>query len=113
MKGKLRDENGNVVCERCALADGFFSRIRGLLGRDTLAAGEGLLLTPENSIHTWFMRFPIDVVFLDRELRVLAVRPDVRPWGAAARRGAHAALELAAGEAARQGLEEGDELRLE
>jgi uncharacterized membrane protein (UPF0127 family) len=87
--------------------------MKGLLGRSALPSGEGLLIRPTSGVHTAFMRFPIDVVFLDRELRVLAVRPDVRPWHAAARRGAHAALELPAGEAARQDLEEGDELRLE
>jgi uncharacterized membrane protein (UPF0127 family) len=87
--------------------------MRGLLGRRGLPEGEGILLRPASSVHTAFMRFPIDVVFLDRDLRVLSVRADVRPWRAVTRRGAHAALELAAGEAARQGIGEGDELRLE
>jgi uncharacterized membrane protein (UPF0127 family) len=86
--------------------------MRGLLGRDGLAQGEGLLLKPCGSVHTFFMGFPIDVVFLDRELSVVAVRPEVRPWRTAGARGAKAALELAAGEAARLGIASGMQLRL-
>jgi uncharacterized membrane protein (UPF0127 family) len=58
------------------------------------------------------MRFPIDVVFLDRDLTVVGVEPELAPWRAAGRRGAKAALELAAGEAARRGLGIGDRLAL-
>ena len=86
--------------------------MRGLLGRDGLAEGEGLLLEPCGSVHTLFMRFPIDVVFLDRELSVVAVRQEVRPWRTAGARGAKVALELATGEAARLGIRPGMQLRL-
>jgi uncharacterized membrane protein (UPF0127 family) len=102
----------HVVCERCTVADRPHTRMRGLLGRVELPAGEGLLLRPAPSVHTWFMRFPIDAVFLDGRLRVLAVSSDLRPWRLAARRGARAVLELAAGEARRRGLREGVALRL-
>jgi uncharacterized protein len=78
-----------------------------------LPAGEGLLLKPCGSVHMLFMRFPIDVVFLDRELSVVGVAPDLRPWRMAGRRGAKAALELPAGEAARRRLTSCDRLRLE
>jgi uncharacterized membrane protein (UPF0127 family) len=88
------------------------ARTRGLLGRRSLEPGEGLLLRPAGSVHTMFMRFPIDVVFLDEELRVLAVAEAVRPWRVKARRGARAVLELGAGEAARQGITEGERLRI-
>jgi uncharacterized membrane protein (UPF0127 family) len=100
------------VAETCALADGFLSRLRGLLGRSALEPGEGLLLTPSSSVHTFFMRFPIDVVFLDRSLRVVGVSPDLRPWRLAGRRGARQILELAAGEAQARGLVAGDRLQL-
>lgn len=113
MEAKLRDEDGNVVCERCTLARNPYSRMRGLLGRRGLAQGEGLLLQPAGSIHTFFMRFPIDAVFLDREQRVVSISSDVRPWRTAAARKSRAVLELAAGEAARVGLEPGLLLRLE
>ena len=68
------------------------------------------MIKPASSVHTWFMRFPIDVVFLDRQLTVLKVRTHMRPWRAASRFGAKSALELAAGECDRLGLEVGDRL---
>jgi uncharacterized protein len=113
MQGKLRNENGTIVCERCTLAASPFMRMRGLLGRRGLAEGEGLLLRPAGSIHTLFMRFPIDVVFLDADRRVLKVAAGVRPWRAAAAKRSREVLELAAGEAARVGLAAGDVLQLE
>jgi hypothetical protein len=104
--------DGEVLLERCWMADRPWSRMRGLLGRDGLEQGEGLLLKPCGSVHTLFMRFPIDVVFLDRELFVVAVRPEVRPWRTAGARGAKVALELAAGEAARLRIAPGMRLLL-
>ena len=103
---------GGVVCERCSLARTALNRLRGLLGRSELPPGEGILLRPAGSIHTAFMRFPIDVVFLDRDLHVLAIEPDVPAWRSRGRRGATAVLELAAGECARRGLAVGDRLLL-
>ncbi|MDQ1727529.1 MAG: uncharacterized protein QOK14_1574 [Frankiaceae bacterium] len=108
----ITDAEGRVICERCLVADRPHTRLRGLLGRRELAHDEGLLLRPAPSIHTWFMRFPIDAVFLDAHLRVLGVSPDVAPWRVTARRGARAVLELAAGEAARRRLEAGASLVL-
>jgi uncharacterized membrane protein (UPF0127 family) len=92
------------------VADTPRTRMKGLLGRRSLEPGEGLLLRPAGSVHTAFMRFAIDAVFLDRELRVLKVASGLRPWRTAARRKAHAVLELPAGEAERRGLEPGDRL---
>src|SRR5512141_326403 len=100
--------DGRVVLERCAVADGFLTRLRGLLGRRGLEAGEGLLLSPSSSVHTVFMRFPIDVVFLDRGLRVLGVVPNLRPWRLAGRRGARHVLELAAGQAQARAIRHGE-----
>jgi uncharacterized membrane protein (UPF0127 family) len=108
----LRRMDGTIVCERCQLADSPVSRLRGLLGRDGLEPGEGLLLRPASAVHTWFMRFPIDAVFLNRDLVVLGIADGLEPWRAAGRRGARAVLELPAGECARRGLEVGDELAL-
>ena len=113
MVGRIQDEEGRVVCERCTFARDPLRRMRGLLGRNGLAAGEGLLLQPAGSVHTFFMRFAIDVVFLDRERRVLRVVEGLRPWRAAAARGARTVLELGAGEAARVGLRQGDILAME
>lgn len=107
-----RVDDGAVVCDRCELADGVWSRTRGLLGRAGLEAGQGMLIRPAGSVHTFFMRFPIDCVFLDEELRVVAVRAAVPPWRAASARGAKATLELPAGEASRAGVAPGHRLRL-
>jgi uncharacterized membrane protein (UPF0127 family) len=103
----LANGEGTVVCEHCLLAETMFARLRGLLGRSGLSSGEGMLLRPAASVHTAFMRFSIDVVFLDREDRVVKVAADLRPWKAAGCRGARTVLELPAGEAARRGLRPG------
>jgi hypothetical protein len=100
-----------VVCEECLVAATPFTRLRGLLGRKSLPSGQGILLRPAGSIHTFFMRFAIDAVFLDEELRVVAIAADLRPWRAAGKRGARAVLELPAGECARRGLAVGDQVR--
>jgi uncharacterized protein len=100
------------VCERCIVADTPLMRLRGLLGRPRLVSGDGLLIRPTSAIHTCFMRFPIDAVFLDRDLVVLRVVSDLRPWRVAARRGAKSVLELAAGESGRRGIQAGERLRL-
>ena len=84
--------------------------MRGLLGRRDLPQGEGILLRPAGSIHTFFMRFSIDVVFLSEAGVVLCIAAAVRPWRIAACRGARSALELAAGESERHGLEVGQTL---
>jgi uncharacterized membrane protein (UPF0127 family) len=93
----LRTPEGRVVCERCELAATPLARMKGLLGRTCLRPGEGILLRPAPSVHTLFMRFPIDVVFLDRDLRVVRVVERLAPWRAASCRGARQALELPAG----------------
>jgi uncharacterized membrane protein (UPF0127 family) len=108
----LRFSDGRALCEKCVVAENPFTRLRGLLGRRGLGTGEGLLLRPSPSIHTWFMRFAIDVVFLDAELRVLRVTQAVRPWRFAGCRGARAVLELASGEASARGVGVGDRLEL-
>ena len=63
---RLERQDGSLVCERCLLAETPLARMRGLLGRAGLERGEGILLRPASSIHMWFMRFPIDAVFLER-----------------------------------------------
>ena len=106
----LRRENGTIVCERCLLAETALTRMKGLLGRRYLPSGDGILLKPASSVHMAFMRFSIDAVFLDRDMRVVKVAADLRPWRVAASRGAKSVLEIASGEAARRGLSVGDRL---
>lgn len=99
-----------VAAVRCA--DTAFERLRGLLGRPPLAAGEGLLLAPCSSVHTCFMTHAIDVVYLDRHLQVVKVVASLAPWRLSAARGAVMTLELSAGQAAASNLVPGRRLRL-
>jgi uncharacterized membrane protein (UPF0127 family)/CheY-like chemotaxis protein len=101
---------GGTVCEHLTVANTHLRRMRGLLGRRSLPAGEGLLLRPERGIHTAFMRFTIDALFLDEDMQVIEIAAQLRPWRLAAARGANAVLELAAGEAASRGVRVGDRL---
>lgn len=93
-----------------AVASGFWQRLVGLLGRRDLAPDAGLLLVPCNNIHTAFMRFAIDAVFVNDAGTVLAIVPQLRPFRVAAVRRAHACLELSSGAAARLGLQVGQQL---
>jgi uncharacterized protein len=109
--GVLRKAGGEVVCERCELADTPLKRLKGLLGRSGLDEGDGMLFRPAGSIHMFFMRFAIDAVFCDRDLVVVGVERDLQPWKMARRKGAKVVIELAAGAAG--GVEPGDRLFLE
>ena len=100
------------MCERCVDAARPLARLKGLLGRRSLASDEGVYLRPASSVHTFFMRFPIDAVFVDGEGRVLKVAAGLRPWRAAGCRGARAVLELSSGESERRGVRPGDQLVL-
>ena len=86
--------------------------MKGLLGRRELPRDESLLIRPAPSIHTFFMRFPIDAVFLSRDGEVLKVAANVKPWRMSSCRRAYAVLELAAGEAARREIAVGDRIRV-
>jgi len=108
----VRTSGGAVVCESCLIAESPWLRTKGLLGRRDLPDGEGILLRPASSIHMAFMRFPIDAVFLARDLTVLKVVRDLAPWRMAARFRAHSVLELPAGTCERRGVREGDKLTL-
>jgi uncharacterized protein len=108
----VKTGQGDVVCENCLLADNPWLRVKGLLGRKELPDGEGILLRPASSIHMAFMRFPIDAVFLARDLTVLKVVRELAPWRMAAKSRAHAVLELPAGTCERRGVREGDRLAL-
>lgn len=91
-------------------ANTFAARLLGLLVRPRLKPGEGLHLAPCASVHTVGMRYAIDVAFLDRAGRVLKLVRQLKPYRAAGCWGAHAAVELAAGEAERLGIDEGSRL---
>lgn len=101
--------DGQMLSRRCVLADTPFARFKGLMGRKRLGDDESMLLAT-GSIHTSFMRFEIDAVFLDRSLKVVRVVQALKPWRVAVSRSAHAVLEFPAGTAARAGLASGEQL---
>ena len=97
-------------------ANSFFSRLRGLIGRKSLASGHGFLIPRcGNSIHTFFMKFPIDLVFINRKGFVKHIRHKVKPWRLviAPILGSTDCIELPAGTAKAKGLKLGDRLRVE
>jgi len=110
---RIAADHGADVCAHCEVADSTFARMRGLLGRRGLEPDHGMLITPAPSVMTFFMRFPIDVVFLDRDRRIVGISQHLGPWRVAGARRAVAALELPAGTAADRGLREGDVLLID
>src|SRR5579885_1129085 len=109
--GVLKKAGGDVVCARCEIADTPLTRMRGLLGRPGIEPDQGMLFRPAGSIHMFFMRFAIDAVFCDRDLVVLGVERNLRPWRMSARKGAKVVIELAAGAA--DAIHPGDRLFLQ
>jgi uncharacterized protein len=105
---EVRTTAGRVVCERCLVADTVRLRLRGLLGRAELPAGEGVWIRPTNAIHMFFMRFAVDAVFVGGDDVVLRIAASLRPWRMASCRRARSVIELAEGEAGRRGLAVGD-----
>jgi uncharacterized membrane protein (UPF0127 family) len=100
----------SVLAERAEIANTSELRRRGLLRRERLAAGAGLWIVPCEGVHTFGMRFPIDVVFLSRDKKVLKVRREMPRGRISLCLRAHSVLELAAGAAA---AEAGDQLEFE
>ncbi|MEJ2611129.1 MAG: DUF192 domain-containing protein [Candidatus Thiodiazotropha sp.] len=94
------------------LADGFFSRLRGLLGTKGLAASEGLLMTRCSRVHTIGMRYTLDLVFLDQSCQVVKCCECVKPYRTAAARGAYYTLELSEGAIRRHDISVGDRVSI-
>ncbi|MGC1782876.1 MAG: DUF192 domain-containing protein [Acidobacteriaceae bacterium] len=99
-----------VLAERVEVADHGAKRRKGLLGRACLGPGEGLWIVPCESVHTFGMKFPIDLVYIDRKYRVRKVRSAVPSWRLSACLSAHSILELAAGAAGATRTVRGDQL---
>ncbi|MES3037996.1 MAG: DUF192 domain-containing protein [Bdellovibrionota bacterium] len=85
----------------------------GLLGKKSLNPDEGLWITPCYGIHTWFMRFPLDCVFVDRDCKVIETKSDVKPWRIVMPvKGAHSVFEFSAGWLAAHPVQKGDQLNV-
>ncbi len=105
---------GTTIASGATAARTFWHRLVGLLGHRLLAPGEGLLIEPCRSVHTAFMRFAIDVVYIDRALRVVKVVHDLKPYRvSAALLNAHAVIELPSGTVTQSRTAVGDVLAVE
>ena len=114
MQSLVKLANEKVIVRELQLADSIWGRFWGLLPRKGLEPGEGLLLTPCRGIHTFFMRFSIDALYLDDQMRVVAVFPEVKPWRLLPYlKEARQVLEVASGAVSALGVEVGDQLLLQ
>ena len=104
---------GTVLGKNIAVADTSATRRTGLLKHKELAAGHGLWIMPCESVHTFFMKFAIDLVYVDKKHRVCKVRNAVKPWKMSACLSAHSVIELPAGTVAQSGTQAGDQLKIE
>jgi len=103
----------NIVCQEVETAFTFVARFKGLMFREQINATKGLLLAPCDSVHMFFMRFPIDVVFIDKHYKVVGIELGLKPWRMSRRyKTARFALELPAGRAKDSGVVVGDVLEL-
>lgn len=110
----LNRTRGTVIAARAEVANTWFSRLRGLIGRPRLEQGEGLIIVPCNSVHTFFMGFPIELLFVGEGERILRATSAIGPW----RIGpivpaARYVVELPAGALAASGTVAGDVLEWE
>jgi len=114
LKLRITNLTRNTVLGDCIdVADTSAKRRTGLLKHDGLAPGEGLWIVPCESVHTFFMKFPIDLVYLGRDKKVRKVRHAVKPWRMSVCWSAHSILELPAGVAEGAGTMAGDLLEVE
>ncbi len=103
-------ESGQRIINQLSIADGFFTRLVGLLSHDSLSTDEGLLITQCKQVHTFFMRFPIDVLFLDKSKKVIG-KETLKPWRVSKIHfKADSVIEIQAGLAEKLGIKVGDKL---
>ena len=110
----VRNQTRNtVLADSADVADSSAKRRTGLLKHDRLAPGQGLWIVPCESVHSFFMKFPIDLVYLDRKHKVRKIRHNMAPWRMSICLSAHSILELPAGVLAATGTQAGDQLAIE
>jgi len=114
LKIVVRNQTRNTVLADAAdVADTSEKRRTGLLKHDRLEPGQGLWIVPCESVHSFFMKFAIDLVYLDRNQKVRKVRHRMVPWRLSACLTAHSILELPAGAVAASGTQAGDQLKID
>ncbi|MGH9657077.1 MAG: DUF192 domain-containing protein [Bryobacteraceae bacterium] len=114
MQIRVRNQDrGTTLADAADVADTSEKRRRGLLKHTGLKPGEGLWISPCESVHSFFMKFAIDVVYLDRKKRVKKTRSAMVPWRMSACLTAHSVLELPVGTIESTGTRAGDQLEFE
>ena len=106
----INARTGHVVADRLLTAFDSQSRRKGLLTQESLPPSTAMIIAPSNAIHTFFMKFPIDIAFVSKGGRVLKIRSSVPAWRMTGSLRAHAVLELAAGSLDRSDTKVGDQL---
>jgi uncharacterized membrane protein (UPF0127 family) len=111
MRLRVSNLTRNTVLATCMeVADSASKRNKGLLGRECLSQGEGLWIRPCEAVHTFWMRFPIDLIYLDRKNRIRKLCGEVQPWRLSACLTAHSVLELPSGTIRKTQTQPGDTL---
>lgn len=77
---KVKTSSGEILCHKMTIANNIFDRMKGLMFSKELPECDGFLIRPCNSIHTFFMRYPLDIVFLDKNFKVIKVLYNLKPW---------------------------------
>ena len=108
----VNDSKGKVLLEQAEIADTFWRRLSGLMFRKSLPEGKGLIFYNANSIHTCFMRFSLDIVFLDKDGRVVRIKREMKPWRATICLKAFTAIEFPSCYSYTEDLESGDFLKI-
>ena len=108
----INTTKSTTLSKKAEVADGFFARLKGLMFRECMSRDEALVFYNSPSIHTFFMKFPIDIVFLDRDMRVIRIVRNFDPWKVVSCLKSYLTIEFPPGKTAEEGLEIGDILEV-
>ena len=108
----VNKSKGKPICNKAELANNYFSRLMGLMFRKSLGNDECLAFYNAPSIHTCFMRFPLDLVFIDKDKKVIKICEGIKPWRFVISRGSYLTLEFSPNKISTENIELGDILEL-
>jgi|TARA_B100000315_G_C14490441_1_gene547328 hypothetical protein len=108
----INTTKSTTLSKKVEVADSFFTRLKGLMFRERMPWDEALIFYNSPSIHTFFMKFPIDIVFLDGDMRVIRIARNFEPWGVISCFKSYLTIELPPSKTAEEGLEVGDILEI-